>query len=65
MKKGFIESESIIPKKRDREPLPQDGRQPGDTGFTLEELKAWVKMTKCERSLKVYNDLLDAIRGNR
>jgi hypothetical protein len=65
MKKGFIESESNIPRKRDREFLPQDERQLGDPGLTLEEVEAWFKMTDSEKSLKVYNDLLDAIRVNR
>jgi hypothetical protein len=65
MKKILIEPESNIPIKRDREPFPQDERQLGDPGLTLEEVEAWFKMTDSEKSLKIYNDLLDAIRGNR
>jgi hypothetical protein len=65
MKKVLIKSESIISEKKDREPLPPDGRQPGDPGLTLEDIEKWKKMTKSERSLKIYNDLKDAIKGNR
>jgi len=46
-----------------REPLPPDGRQPGEPKSSLADLKIWLKMTKSEKSLKVYNDLLKAIHG--
>jgi len=46
-----------------REPLPPDGRQPSDPQISLKEAEEWFRMTESEKSQKVYNDLLKAIRG--